>query len=56
MRLEVWKRDEEMCVMCSSQEWIEYDHIIPFSKGGSNTALNIQLLCKFCNRAKNAEI
>lgn len=56
VRLEVWKRDEGMCVRCSSQEWIEYDHIIPFSKGGSNTARNIQLLCESCNRAKSAEI
>jgi hypothetical protein len=56
VRLEVWKRDEGMCVMCSSQEWIEYDHIIPFSKGGSNTARNIQLLCESCNRTKSAEI
>jgi hypothetical protein len=56
VKLEVWKRDEGRCVMCNSQEWIEYDHVIPFSKGGSNTARNIQLLCESCNRAKSAEI
>jgi hypothetical protein len=29
-----------------------FDNIIPVSKVGSNTAKNIQLLCKNCNRSK----
>ena len=42
----VWRRDEGKCVQCDSSERIEYDHIIPVSKGGSNTVRNIQLLCE----------
>lgn len=52
----VWRRDGGRCVQCGSQEKLEYDHIIPISKGGSNTARNIQLLCESCNREKAANI
>lgn len=53
---EVWRRDEGRCVECGSQKNLEFDHIIPISKGGSNTARNIQLLCEECNRKKSNKI
>ena len=56
VRLKVWRRDEGKCVKCGCQEKLEYDHIIPVSKGGSNTERNIQLLCEKCNRSKSANI
>lgn len=49
----VWRRDEGKCVKCGSNENLEFDHIIPFSKGGANTYRNIQLLCEKCNRSKS---
>ncbi len=56
VRNEVWRRDEGKCVKCDSREKLEYDHIIPISKGGSNTARNIELLCEECNRSKGNRI
>ncbi len=56
VKLTVWRRDQGKCVECGSKEKLEYDHIIPISKGGSNTDRNIQLLCEKCNREKAAKI
>ncbi len=56
VKLAVWRRDQGKCVQCGSKEKLEYDHIIPISKGGSNTERNVQLLCEKCNREKSAKI
>ena len=63
----VFKRDGGMCANSECKTMIsysglslvmfnlEFDHIIPFSRGGSNTEANVQLLCRSCNRAKGAK-
>ena len=56
VKMFVWNRDNGKCVKCGSRESLEYDHIIPVSKGGSNTERNIQLLCEKCNRSKRDNI
>jgi 5-methylcytosine-specific restriction endonuclease McrA len=50
---EVWRRDQGRCVECGSKENLEFDHIIPVSRGGANTTRNIQLMCESCNRRKS---
>lgn len=52
----VWRRDGGKCAKCGSSHKLEFDHIIPFSLGGSNTYRNIQLLCESCNRSKHARL
>jgi HNH endonuclease len=56
VRNEVWRRDGGQCVDCGSRERLEYDHIIPVSKCGSNTARNLELRCESCNRKKGAKV
>lgn len=52
----VWNRDGGKCVLCGTQEKLEFDHIIPYSKGGSNTYRNLQILCETCNLQKSNKI
>jgi len=56
VRIEVWRRDGGKCARCGSRERLEYDHIVPISRGGSNTARNIELLCEDCNRRKSNNV
>lgn len=48
----VFQRDKGLCVWCGTDQTIEYDHIIPVSKGGLPIISNLQLLCRSCNRKK----
>ena len=52
----VWNRDGGKCVQCGDVKYIEFDHIIPFSKGGATTYRNLQILCKKCNLEKSNKI
>lgn len=56
VKLIVYERDEGKCVRCGSNISIQFDHIIPVAKGGSNTAENIQILCQRCNLEKSDKI
>lgn len=57
--LRVVRRDNSTCQICGKHlldNEIEFDHIIPLSKGGSTEEHNIQVTCFDCNRAKNSKI
>ena len=53
-KTEVLVRDNHKCQSCGSDKKLEFDHIVPVSKGGSSEANNLQLLCRSCNRSKRA--
>jgi len=55
VRTFVWDRDGGRCVQCGSQVDLEFDHIIPVTRGGSNTERNIQILCAKCNLEKGSD-
>ncbi|MEQ1756705.1 MAG: HNH endonuclease [Vicinamibacterales bacterium] len=52
VKLLVWSRDGGACIKCSSTDELQFDHVIPHSRGGSATEANIQLLCRRCNQTK----
>lgn len=57
VKLEVWSRDKGRCVVCGATDELHFDHIVPFSKGGTSLkADNIQLLCARHNLGKAAKI
>ena len=57
VKVEVWKRDKGRCVKCGSKENLHFDHIIPYSQGGSSkNAANIQILCAKHNLEKRDNI
>lgn len=57
VKLAVWKRDSGRCTICGSKRDLHFDHVIPYSKGGSSsTAENIQLLCSKHNLEKKDHI
>jgi hypothetical protein len=57
VKLAVYKRDRGVCTQCGSKDNLHFDHILPYSKGGTSLSENnIQLLCSRHNLQKSAKI
>ena len=53
----IFKRDKGQCVECGSKDHLHFDHILPFSKGGtSKDKKNIRLLCRRHNLKKSNKV
>ena len=59
VKIRVVRRDNYTCQICGKHlldNEVEFDHIIPISKGGSSEEHNIRLTCFKCNRDKNDRV
>ncbi|WP_336081073.1 TerD family protein [Nocardia sp. SSK8] len=56
VKSEVWQRDGGQCCQCGDTHYLEFDHIIPLSRGGATSVGNLQILCRRCNLEKGARI
>lgn len=45
-------KKQRRCTYCKSSRELEFDHIVPLSKGGDNLRNNLQMLCHSCNALK----
>lgn len=46
---------DNKCLCCGEEKKLSVDHVIPLSRGGSNTIDNIQPLCVLCNSKKGTK-
>lgn len=51
-RNRIYKRDGYECVYCGSKKDLTLDHVVPKSKGGQNTWMNLVTCCFKCNLKK----
>jgi len=57
VKLEVWQRDKGCCVTCGATDELHFDHVLPYSRGGTSVvAENVQLLCARHNLEKRDRI
>jgi hypothetical protein len=52
-RESVQARDKKRCVYCGSTESLQFDHLYPVSKGGTDEPNNLVLACQDCNLEKS---
>lgn len=53
VRRAVYLRDHGRCQWCPTDKWLQLDHIVPWSAGGSDKSDNLRLLCERCNEYRS---
>jgi len=57
VKQQVWARDGGKCTKCGATNELHFDHILPYSKGGTSITIeNVQLLCARHNLQKSNKI
>jgi len=55
----LFRRDQHLCLYCGKQHeerHLTRDHVIPISKGGEDTWMNVVSACKRCNQFKGNKL
>ena len=52
LAIESFKRDNSECQYCGTKKDLTLDHVIPSSRGGAHSWLNLVTACKRCNAKK----
>jgi len=52
-RSRLFRRDNYSCIYCGNKKNLTIDHVMPKSRGGQNTWLNLVTCCSTCNRYKD---
>jgi 5-methylcytosine-specific restriction endonuclease McrA len=58
-RAEILERDGHKCYLCQKPitiKELEIDHLIPVSKNGSNSPINLAASCSPCNKSRGNRI
>lgn len=55
-KLEFVAKHGYVCMCCGKTEAITFDHVVPISKGGTDSIENMQLLCVSCNSSKGSNV
>jgi hypothetical protein len=50
----VWGRTNDDCHAALLTMWLQYDHVLPHSRGGGNGLDNLVLTCAGCNYGRMA--
>ncbi|MET9053269.1 HNH endonuclease signature motif containing protein [Streptomyces bacillaris] len=56
LRRFIYERDGYRCIRGGNSNDLTLDHVHPWVLGGSNSAENLQTLCRTCNSSKNATV
>ncbi|MBD3004693.1 HNH endonuclease [Streptomyces sp. 5-10] len=51
-RARILERDGHACLACESADDLTLDHVVHWSKGGSNADDNLRVLCRPCNSSR----
>lgn len=55
VKFEVLNRDNQVCQVCRTNiayNEVNFDHIIPWPRGGSSEVSNVRILCESCNKSR----